>query len=127
VTAPKIIIHPSALISGNQPQGKFIQVVWDDQEYWIFSTKPVHRFHNHIMEWFYESKGIPYHWSTKETLEVQDTQVRVLGGGRYSVTDSDITLYDNSTAYGRFTSEGADEKIRSADSPWSGLRVSLEP
>jgi hypothetical protein len=125
--APTIIIHPSAFESGNQPQGKFIQVVWNDQEFWVFSTKPVHQFHNHILEWFCETKGIACNWSTKETLEVQKEQVKVLGGGRYSVSDVEITLYDNSTAYGRFTSDRADEKMKAADSPWSELRVIIEP
>jgi hypothetical protein len=126
VTVPVIVIHPNALESGNQPQGKFIQVIWSDKEYWVFSTKPVHQFHNHILEWFCESEGIPRHWSTKETLDVHDDQLRVLGGGRYSVTDGEITLYDNSTAFGRFTSDRADEKMIAADSPWSELRVIIK-
>jgi hypothetical protein len=124
---PKIIIHPSVLESADTPQGKFIQLTWNNNETWVFSTKSVHRYHNHILEWFCNSEGIPCHWSTQETLEVKSDQVQVLGGGKYSASNGEITLYDNSTAYGRFDSDRAEEKLGGSDHPWSGLQVRIKP
>jgi hypothetical protein len=126
VTVPKILIHPSALESGDSPQGKFIQLARQAQEFWVFSTKSVHRYHNHILEWFCKSEGIPCHWSSNENLEVEDDKLQVFGGGKYSVSDDEITLYDNSTAYGRFISGHVDEKFQGSDHPWSKFKVRIK-
>ncbi len=122
-----IITHPS-VAAAPAPTGKFIQVQWNGHEYWLFSTKGIHRFHNQILDWFCATEAIPRQWVTRERLAVEDPGVRVLGGGRYSMDPErgELTLFDNSTAFGRFQEEGLAEKLAAADHPWSRMRLTIE-
>lgn len=115
----------SALSGIEEIQGKFIQFRWQGNEYLLFATREQHRFHNQMLAHFLEEQGIAYRWIDDQTLEIDDVQVEVIGGGRFLRQNSHnlLELWDNSQAYGRFNETNLKAKIHAADHPWSTSRI----
>jgi hypothetical protein len=109
------------------PQGKFLQLILRGQEYLLFSSAELHRFHNQILGRFLEEQQLPHSWSNTQTLRIETPELTVIGGGRFRVDRERrvLELWDNSQAYGRFDERALDEKIAAAAHPWSDLAVHI--
>ncbi len=108
-------------------EGKFLQLLWNGQEYLLFAPASRHRYHNQILAWFCETHGIVHRWVTPERLEVTDPGLSVRGGGRFRAEADTrrLRLYDTSQAYGRFDERGLAERIAAADHPWRHYTVTI--
>ncbi|MBF0625542.1 MAG: hypothetical protein HQL82_12135 [Magnetococcales bacterium] len=123
MTGPDIVVHSAAFASPS-PQGKFVQLLWEEREVWLFSSPRVHRFHTQIVEWFCADQGLPLQWADPNQAGADGRPLRILGGGRYVLNPAggEIVLSGDSSAYGRFIAEGFGEKLAAASHPWSRLR-----
>ena len=112
---------------GKEQTGKFLQLIWLGQEYLLFAPFEVHRYHNQVLGHFLQDNAAAHHWGTDEKLEVDDPNVRVIGGGRYRVHQDQETLelWDNSQAYGRFDDSGLAERIAAAGHAWRDFKVKI--
>jgi len=66
-------------------------------------------------------------WSNQETLQIDEPELMVSGGGRFRVDTltETLLLWDNSQAYGRFEESGLSDKVAGAGHPWSGYEVKI--
>jgi hypothetical protein len=110
-----------------EAEGKFLQLTLRGREHLLFARRDLHRFHNQILAQFLEDQGIPHHWIMDQTLHVESSDVKIIGGGRYHADRKARTLelWDNSQAYGRFNERGLKEKIAAAESPWRGFSITI--
>ena len=94
-------------------EGKFLQLVLNNQEYLLFAPIELHHYHNQLLGCF---------------LDFDVAGLTVLGGGRYRVdlNSKILTLYDNSQVYGRFDQNGLIEKITKAGHAWSDFVIKIE-
>lgn len=122
-----IVILNYALPGQTPLEGKFLQLVWRGVEYLVFASATLHRYHNQILARFCEEHGIPHRWLSEARLEVDSTQLTVLGGGRFRAdgVQRRLVLWDNSQVYGRFAERGLPTRIASADHPWSRYTVEI--
>lgn len=112
---------------GLEGEGKFVQLRWQGQEYWVFAPFSIHRYHNQIVGHFVKERGIGHHWPDRERLAIDDPGLRVLGGGRFrlDLARHRLEFWDDSQVYGRFDERGLAEKLASAGAPWDGLRLEV--
>lgn len=115
----------TSLAGKDEVKGKFVQFVWQGNEYLLFATREQHQFHNQMLAHFMDDNTIPHRWIDDQTLEMDTDSVTVFGGGRflYQREQNLLELWDNSQAYGRFNETGMEAKIRTAQHPWSSARV----
>ncbi len=118
---------PDTETDAEEVMGKFLQLHWRAQEYLVFAPLALHRYHNQLLARFLDDNAIPYRWLDRESLEVIDPDLNVIGGGRLRVNrlERSLTLWDDSHVYGRFDESGLVEKIAGADHPWHGLTVDI--
>ena len=109
-------------------EGKFLQLVLNNQEYLLFAPIELHHYHNQLLGCFLDEQSLPYQWKKKQTLDFDVAGLTVLGGGRYRVdlNSKILTLYDNSQVYGRFDQNGLIEKITKAGHSWSDFVIKIE-
>lgn len=107
--------------------GKFLHLESQGTTWLLFAGTETFRFHNQILARFLSEQGIFHRWVTPEQLEFDDTQVKVYGGGRFSVdfSASHIEFWDDSTAFGRFDAGQLAGQVRAAGPPWSVLDISI--
>ena len=108
-------------------QGKFVQLLLDGREHLVFAPSEVHRYHNQILARFLEENTVVHRWVSRERLEFDSSEVRVIGGGRFRVNRQAkrLELWDNSQAYGRFDEKGLAEKLAGTGHPWGGFDVTI--
>jgi hypothetical protein len=108
-------------------RGKFVQLALHGVEYLIFAPAELHRFHNQILAQFLMEQNIPHRWVNGQTLEMAESDLVVIGGGKFRVNTGSriLELWDNSQAYGRFDGHGLPERIASAGHPWSGFDIGI--
>jgi hypothetical protein len=109
--------------------GKFVQIVNDSaEEYLVFSSKEVSRYHADIVGRFCSEHGIPgVYNNTCKRFDILDPEWAVVGGGKFAIDRSrkQLRLYDDSMAYGKFNRKGLKEKIPFL-SALSGYNVRVE-
>ena len=108
-----------------ESKGKFIQFMLGEREYLVFAPFSLHLYHNQILAQFVQENDIAHRWIRRETLAVDDPELRVVGGGRFHVDEQRgvLKLSDNSQAYGRFDERGMAEKIAASNHAWSRYKV----
>jgi hypothetical protein len=108
-------------------EGKFVQLLWRKREYLLFSPFELHRYHNQILARFLKDKDIDHRWTNEITLEMDDHELKVVGGGRFRLDQDEQTLHlwDNSQAYGRFKEFGMSARIGAAEVPWRDFEISI--
>lgn len=108
-------------------EGKFVQLKWRDREYLIFADFDTHRYHTQILGQFLDEQGIPHHWDDPQHLDLENSPVAVMGGGRYRADTANkaLELWDDSQAYGRFQDEGLTERLARTTHPWQGFSVRI--
>ncbi len=112
--------------------GKFVQILNEDKQQWylVLSPKELSKYHANIVERFCNLQGdIPGAYRHGgEYFEIFDPAWSVLGGGFWEIDDESrmIRFYGSSRAYGRFTSEGLAERIRSIDKRFAEYTVLVE-
>lgn len=122
-----IISYPAASGAGspNTVEGKFLQLRWDEREYLVFASFDLHRYHNQILAHFAADLGISHRWLDGVTLEVDAPELKVVGGGRFRLDDDRLVLSGESQVYGRFDSEGLEQRIGDAGHAWSSSLVEI--
>ncbi len=105
--------------------GKFLQFRWQGNEYLLFATRDEHQFHNQMLAHFLSDHHIKHHWRDSEHLEFPDTEINVIGGGRFhfSADPTQLELWDNSMAYGRFDESGLAERLRGSGHPFGSGEI----
>lgn len=130
MTPTVILFYPAPGQEQNRPEinGKFLQLTWHGQEYLIFAHFELHGYHNQILGHFLEDHAVPHCWVTKETLEVYEPELIVIGGGRFRVDTEHgtLALWDDSQVYGRFDKRGLLDKIATASHEWNGFQVNIQ-
>lgn len=108
--------------------GKFLQLVWQGDEYLVFAAAAAYRFHNQILARFLAERGIDNRWRDEQTLEFDTQAIDVVGGGRFRMNGyaRTLELWDNSQAYGRFAESGLAQRIAAADHAWSSYQVVIQ-
>jgi hypothetical protein len=108
-------------------EGKFLQLRWRGQEYFVFAPLTLHRYHNQLLAHFLADHAIPHRWLPQERLQIDEPELTVGGGGRFHVNTltETLLLWDNSQAYGRFEESGVSAKIAAAGHLWSGYEVKI--
>ncbi len=118
-----ILTYPSLEnpLNNTAYRGKFLRLMLHEQQYLIFASSELHRFHNQILAHFLTDRNIPHHWAGNQVLEIKSPELTVIGGGEFRInaTNKSIELWDNSQAYGRFDERVLPEQIASAGHPWS--------
>ncbi len=119
--------HPDEQTDQSESAGKFLQLVLRGREYLIFAPFELHRYHNQILAHFLEEKNIPHRWTGKEKLEINDSGLEVVGGGRFhsDAGRKTLDLWDDSQVYGRFDERGLPEKIARAGHAWSNCKINI--
>lgn len=109
---------------GSDCEGKFLQLVLDGTEHFVFAPSDQHGYHSQILERFLGEQGIACRWDGQD-LRVDYPGLQIGGGGRFRLHrgNGTLELWDNSQAYGRFDDQVIAERIRMATGPWSGLTV----
>ncbi|MDM8547493.1 hypothetical protein [Candidatus Venteria ishoeyi] len=109
-------------------RGKFVQFIWAEEAYLVFAPKTLHRFHVDILKHFLDAQHILYHQDNPETLQVDDANLKVLGGGKFLLNSAEqsLRLFDNSLAYGRFVEAGLIQKIAETKHQWSGFKIDID-
>lgn len=124
-----ILTYPSLENPSNNTvyRGKFLQFILHGQQYLIFASSELHRFHNQILAHFLTDRNIPHHWAGNQVLEIESPDLTVIGGGKFRVNTKNKTveLWDNSQAYGRFDERGLPEQIASVGHPWSNFSIRI--
>ena len=95
-------------------EGKFVQIARGDEEYIVFSPKGHCKYHSHIVDRFAELQNLAVSTNhDKETVEFDDTDWRIIGGGKMKIDDSGkkIELGGSSQAYGPFERTGLTERL----------------
>ncbi|MEJ2253198.1 MAG: hypothetical protein P8Y75_02320 [Nitrospirota bacterium] len=95
--------------------GKFIQVRGGDAEYLVFSIRELHRYHADIARTFLASRGVRGAYNQpRHRFESREAGWRVLGGGLWSVDEGRkvLELSGNSSAYGKYRTEGLAAGLR---------------
>jgi hypothetical protein len=108
--------------------GKFVQIRNGNALYLIFSPKEFTKYHANIIERFCMDKGIEGSYDAKrEKFFIPDQAWVIVGGGKFERDGhkKTIKLFDNSMAYGKFTSEGLKEAL-AASPEFSGYTVTIE-
>lgn len=97
-----------------------------EREYWVFATPDRCRYHSDILSAFLAEMDVSVQRNENGAFELEP-DIRVLGGGlfRCDRRSRELVLYDDSTIFGRFDSDGAADKLAACDHPWSGLRVKV--
>lgn len=121
----RLILYPP--LDKTDGEGKFLQLIWRGVEYLLFANRETHRFHNQMLAQFLTESGVPHTWVDDQSLEVDDEQLEVIGGGRFRLNRSRglLELWDNSTAYGRFDEHVLENQIHTAGPPWDRIEVSI--
>lgn len=106
-------------------EGKFLQFRWQGNEYLIFATRDEHQFHNQMLGHFLSDHKVPHHWQDSEHLEVEDTDLSVIGGGRFyfNANSVELELWDNSMAYGRFDETGLADRLKGSGHPFGSGEI----
>ena len=95
-------------------EGKFVRIVKGEEEYVVFSPKGLCKYHSHIVERFAELRNLAVSTNQdKETVEFDDTDWRIVGGGKMKIDDAGktIELGGSSQAYGPFERTGLTERL----------------
>ncbi|HEX9627973.1 MAG TPA: hypothetical protein VGA00_13625 [Acidiferrobacterales bacterium] len=127
-TGIHVYLPPGGAPSPTQLDGKFLQISWRGRDHLLFAPKSLHRYHNQMLAQFLAEHGIAHHWASDQQLDVDDPELRIHGGGRFraDAIRRELTLWDNSQAYGRFDAERAVGQIAAADHAWSAYRVVVD-
>lgn len=124
-----ILTYPSLEnpINNTVYRGKFLQFILHGQQYLIFASSDLHRFHNQILAHFLMDRNIPHQWSGNQVLEIKSPDLTVIGGGKFciDIKNKTVDLWDNSQIYGRFDERGLPEQIVSAGHPWSVFSIRI--
>ncbi len=107
--------------------GKFVQLYWGGAEYLIFAPFTLYGYHVRILTRFLEENQIPYGKLGQDYLVVKDSQLNVVGGGRFKLDPigGTLELWDNSQAYGPFDPTRLAEKIAESWHDWNQLTVKI--
>jgi hypothetical protein len=118
---------PESAANPTDYEGTFLQLRWRGQEYLVFAPQTLHRYHNQLLAHFLTDHAIPHRWLNQETLQVDEPELAVSGGGRFRVNTltETLRLWDNSQAYGRFEESGLPDKIAGAGHLWSSYEVKI--
>ena len=95
-------------------EGKFVQIVKGEEEYVVFSPKGLCKYHSHIVDRFAELQNLAVSTDRdKETVVFDDTDWRIVGGGKMKIDDSGktIELGGSSQAYGPFERAGLTTRL----------------
>ncbi len=95
-------------------EGKFVQIIKGEDEYLVFSPKGLCKYHSHIVHRFAELQNLDVFTNhDKETVEFDDTEWRIVGGGKMKIDDAGKTveLGGSSQAYGPFERTGLTERL----------------
>lgn len=126
--AARVIVYEEAGKEAGRMEGKFLQLTLRGQAYLLFAPATLHRYHNQLLAAFLEQRQIPHRWATPETLVIESDEVVVQGGGRFRLdpTGRQLTLWDNSQAYGRFDPRTIIQQIAGSGHPWSAFAIHIE-
>lgn len=109
---------PSADIPvGGIRTGKFVQIRRGADEYVILAPRESASYHADIVERFCLDKGLAGLYDRgHKRFDIEAPGWTVEGGGKFEIDDRSgrIRLYDESTAYGKFSDDGLKEKLKSA-------------
>lgn len=124
-TALHVYLPPGGVPSATRLEGKFLQIRWRGGEHLLFAPTSLYRYHNQMLGRFVTDLGIAHHWAGDERLEIDDPELTIDGGGRFRIDDvrRELSVWDNSQAYGRFDAERVIRQIAAADHHWRGYRV----
>lgn len=105
--------------------GKFLQIRLDGSPWLVFADQGVCRYHNQLLAMFLADRGIAHRWVSADSLEFDTARARIRGGGRFHLDRHARTLllWDDSTAYGRFSGHETVRQLAAAGLPWSSLSV----
>jgi hypothetical protein len=124
---PLILTYPTEIDDEASLEGKFLQLRWAGQPYLLCASADEHRYHNQILGRFLSEKGIPHHWEGAENLVVHRPELSIMGGGRFrlDLLTKQLPVWDTSSVYGRFDGSALSAELAAAESPWSGLALSV--
>ncbi len=95
--------------------GKFVQIQNDDTEYFVISPRDLSCYHANIVERFCLSNHLEGKYTSKkmDNYEIADQDWSVVGGGKWSIDEYEkkLTLFDESTIYGKFEDANLRENI----------------
>lgn len=111
----------------SEVRGKFVQLEWQGEPWLLFASRDQHGFHNQIVAHFLSDLHLPHHWQSPELLNYELPQLRIIGGGRFSLLwpQQRLRLSDNSLVYGRFVEAGLKEALLGCGKPWADLEIEI--
>jgi hypothetical protein len=123
-----VVTYPSLCDDAQRLAGKFLQLGLDGQDCLLFAATARYRYHNQLLARFLADHGIRHRWENDSRLVVDDTGLRVAGGGRYELDAErrSLRVWDNSSVYGRFDEALLARQLRAADAPWRGVELIVE-
>lgn len=101
---------------GGIRSGKFVQIRKGNDEYLVLASRESATYHADIVERFCAERGLSGSYDRgRKRFDFEVPGWVVEGGGKFDIDDRTrrIRLYDQSTAYGKFSSEGLEEKLGS--------------
>jgi len=90
-------------VGGAVHRGKFVLLTHEQEEVCVFSPIQLSEFHANIVERYVSQKGVEGHYNSRQDKYfLHDESWRVLGGGHweYNTSESKVTLFGKSLAYG---------------------------
>ena len=117
-----VIIDYDRVISGGNPAarplvhltGKFLQIMIDDTEFLLLSSRELTPYHSDILERFCGERDIKGSYDgDRKRFNVEEPSLKVKGGGKFDIdtVNKCVRLYDDSMAYGKFDAEGLKDKV----------------
>lgn len=93
----------------------------------MFAAVGEHRYHNQILARFLSEQEVPHRWEGAESLIVDHPELAVIGGGRFRLDPTAMTLrvWDDSSVYGCFDPSRLVAQLAAAGSPWDRLALSV--
>lgn len=85
-------------------KGKFVQLRNKNCEYIIFSPVELTKYHANIVERFCRlHANIPVEFNASgDSCKILDSAWKIVGGGAWKISESNLVLYGKSMAYGSF-------------------------
>ncbi len=126
-----VITLPDFRAATRPVEGKFVQLAWRGNNYLLFAAASQHKYHNQMVAQFLGRHGIRHRWIGGDRMEWDDATLQVHGGGRFRLDPAaqSLSLWDRSTAYGRFDEVAVRSQLAAEDSPWRGwlLHIDQQP
>lgn len=95
-------------------EGKFVQIRNDADEYLVFASKGLCKYHSHIVETFASLRNIDVRENSKgDAVYFVDPMWEVVGGGKMKIDrdNRSVELAGSSQAYGPFDTVGLKSRL----------------